>query len=108
MSSDVQGLAWPESPGLGLALEGLGFSNLQARPYSRAWAWLGPGLAQARALDLDYLIHILCDLDPTSKKKAHNFRYKVTSVTQKISKSGGFVTCDIQINSCLSIYMSTN
>ena len=39
----MPGLAWPESPGLGLALEGSGLIKPQARPYKRACAWLGPG-----------------------------------------------------------------
>ncbi|KAL6306981.1 hypothetical protein BKA93DRAFT_878271 [Sparassis latifolia] len=39
--SVVEGLAWPESPGFGLALAG--FVKPQARPDRRAWAWLGLG-----------------------------------------------------------------
>jgi hypothetical protein len=45
--SDVQGSAWPESPGLGLAL---GAQAYQAEPWCSAWAWLGLGLAWAKAL----------------------------------------------------------
>jgi len=48
--SDVLGLAWPESPGLGLALEGLGLVKPQARPYKRAWAWLRPGSGPGQGL----------------------------------------------------------
>ncbi|KAG2038779.1 hypothetical protein BDR03DRAFT_281057 [Suillus americanus] len=42
-ASDVPGLAWPESPGLGLASEGSGLVKTQARPTLRALAWLGLG-----------------------------------------------------------------
>ena len=42
--------AWPDSPGLGLALEGLGLVKPQARPYKRAWAWLGPGSGPGQGL----------------------------------------------------------
>jgi len=50
LPSDVPGLAWPESPGLGLALEGSGLVRPQARPYRRAWAWLGPGSGPGQGL----------------------------------------------------------
>ena len=39
-----------ESPGLGLALEGLGLVKPQARPYKRAWAWLRPGSGPGQGL----------------------------------------------------------
>jgi len=42
--SDVLGLAWPESPGLGLALEGSGLAQAQARACS------GQGLGQGLGL----------------------------------------------------------
>ena len=50
IDSDVPGLAWPESPGLGLASEGSGLVKPQARPYKRAWAWLGPGSGPGQGL----------------------------------------------------------
>jgi hypothetical protein len=48
VNSDVPGLAWPESPGLGLASEGSGLAKPQARPRpsERAWPGLGLGLGQ--------------------------------------------------------------
>jgi hypothetical protein len=36
IGSDVPGLAWPKSPGLGLALEGSGLAKPQARPFMKA------------------------------------------------------------------------
>ena len=41
MHSDVPALAWPESPGFGLALGGLGFVKSQARPKAKKLAWAG-------------------------------------------------------------------
>jgi len=43
--SDVHGPAWPESHGFGLASDGFGFEELQARPKPSMTAWLWPGLA---------------------------------------------------------------
>ena len=42
--SDVPAPAWPESPGFGLALGGLGFVESQARPKAKKLAWLWPRL----------------------------------------------------------------
>ena len=41
--SDAQGLAWPESPGLGLAWAGSGLENLKPKPEPSDRTW--PGLA---------------------------------------------------------------
>ena len=41
--SDVLGLTWPESPGLGL-------NKPQARPLVWAWAWPGLGLGLGQGL----------------------------------------------------------
>ena len=51
-ASDVPALAWPGSPGFGLAFLGFGFSKSQARPSGLALAWLGLALAQARAFSM--------------------------------------------------------
>jgi hypothetical protein len=50
LDSDVPGLAWPESPGLGLALEGSGLAKPQARPRPSEWAWPGLGLGLGQGL----------------------------------------------------------
>jgi hypothetical protein len=47
--SDVPARAWPESPGFGLALGGLGLRKLRAGPKAKTPAWLGLALAQAGA-----------------------------------------------------------
>ena len=47
--SDVPALAWPESPGFGLALGSSGFVKPQARPKAKNLAWLGLALAWAGA-----------------------------------------------------------
>ena len=52
MISDVPALAWPGSPGFGLAFLGFGFSQSQARPLRLALTWLGLALAQARAFTM--------------------------------------------------------
>jgi len=44
--SDVQGLAWPESPGFGLALEAQTYQNL--RLSLGAWLGLGQGFARTK------------------------------------------------------------
>jgi len=48
-TSDVHGLAWPESRGLGSAQGGSGLGEIQARPWALALAGSKPGPAQARA-----------------------------------------------------------
>ena len=48
--SDVSGLAWPESPGLGLALRGSGSSKIQARPGHTGSGRLGPGSGLSQGL----------------------------------------------------------
>ena len=45
--SDLSGLAWAQSPGLGLALVGLGFENPEPGPNSGLAK--APGLARAQA-----------------------------------------------------------
>ena len=62
--SDVPARAWPESRGFGLALDGPGLTESQARPWCRAQAWLGPGLGLGRGLSAkttshDYLLYLL-------------------------------------------------
>ncbi|KAJ7271353.1 hypothetical protein B0H12DRAFT_1093018, partial [Mycena haematopus] len=51
-SSDAQGPAWPESPGVGLAWvgSGSGFCKPKPKPSNRAWS--GRAWAWARAFEL--------------------------------------------------------
>ena len=45
LNSDVPAPAWPESPGFGLALLGLGFVKWEAKPKAKKSAWLCLALA---------------------------------------------------------------
>ncbi|KAJ7441420.1 hypothetical protein FB451DRAFT_1441223 [Mycena latifolia] len=56
--SDVQGLAWPESPGFGLAWAGLGLRISKPKPKPAGRAWPGLAWAQARALGSFFLTPI--------------------------------------------------
>ena len=98
--SDVPGLAWPESPGLGLALEGSGLVKPQARPYKRAWAWLGPGSgpgqglfrpglgpglrAQARAYETKYEKHLNYTVFDLSSEVPHRDPQRTRSKFMRI------------------------
>ena len=68
LSSDVPARAWPESQGSGLALDGLGLTESQARPWCKAQAWLGPGLGHGRGLSATtgtcvyYTCFVLCTI----------------------------------------------